>query len=45
MLGNDYSDENLEQVADHYSVSPMTISSLVLSNVDLGAEDRMLLRH
>ena len=45
MLGNDYSEENREQVAEYYSVSPIAISSLVWSNADFGAEDRMLLRH
>lgn len=45
MLGNDYSEENLEQVADHYSVLPMTIYTLLQNNTDFGAEDRMLLRH
>lgn len=42
MLGNDYSEENREQVAEYYSVSPMTISSLALSNADFASEDRML---
>lgn len=45
MLGNDYSEENQEQVAEYYSVSPMTISSLVLSNADFGVEGGMLFRY
>ena len=45
MLGNDYSEENREQVAEYYSVSPMTISSLVLSNADFGVEGGMLFQY
>lgn len=32
MLGNDYSDDNIESVAEHFSVSPLTIDTLVLNN-------------
>ncbi len=45
MLGNDYSEENQEQVAEYYSVSPMTISSLALNNADFGVEGGMLFRY
>ncbi len=47
MLGNDYSEENQEQVADHFSVSQITISTLLMNNADISDisyEDRMLLR-
>ena len=45
MLGSDYSEENQEQVADYFSVSPMTISTLLMNNAEIGYEDRMLLRY
>jgi hypothetical protein len=45
MLGNDYSEENQEQVADHFSVSQMTISTLLMNNADISYEDRMMLRY
>ena len=45
MLDNDYSEENQEQVADHFSVSQMTISTLLMNNADISYEDRMPLRY
>ena len=39
MLGNDYSEENQEQVADHFSVSPMTISTLLMNNSDIDSKN------
>ncbi len=45
MLGNDYSEENQEQVAEHFSVSPMTINRLLLNNADTGSEDGMPFRY
>ena len=40
----DYSEENQEQVADHFQVSYRTINTLVLNNVDIRDEDRVLLQ-
>ena len=45
MLGNDYSEENREQVADHFSVSQMTIRTLLMNNADIQDEDGVLLRY
>ena len=45
MLGNDYSEENQEQVAEHFSVSSMTIYTLLMNNMDVSTEDRMLSRY
>ena len=45
MLGDDYSEENQEQVADHFLVSQRTISTLLRNNANVGDEDRMLLRY
>ena len=36
MLGNDYSQENQEQVAEYFAVSPMTISTLLVNNERTG---------
>ena len=38
MLDNDYSLENQEQVADHFAVSQMTISTLVANHEGIGRE-------
>lgn len=38
ILGNDFSQENQEQVADHFDVSPMTISTLLVNNERTGRE-------
>ena len=43
MLGNDYSEENQEQVADHFSVSPRIISTLLMNNGDIDSESMRLL--
>lgn len=45
MLGNDYSEENQEQVAEHFSVSQWTINTVVMNNTDVSYEDRMLSRY
>ena len=45
MLGNDYSEENQEQVADHFSVSQRTVETLIMNNTDFGYDDRLLLRY
>ena len=38
MLDKDYSDENMEQVAEHFDVSPRTISTLVDNNEGYGGD-------
>ena len=38
MLNNDYSQENQEQVADHFAVSQMTINTLVANHEGIGRE-------
>jgi hypothetical protein len=38
MLGNDYSTENQEMVAEHFAVSPMTISASLANNAGIGRE-------
>ena len=38
MLDNDYSQENQEQVADHFAVSQMTINTLVANHEGIGRE-------
>jgi hypothetical protein len=43
MLGTDYSEENQEHVADHFSVSPRTVSTLLINNDGIRDEDRVLL--
>ena len=45
MLGDDYSEENQEQVAERFSVSQMTISTLLRNNAEISYEDRVLLRY
>lgn len=32
MLGNDHSEENQEQIAEHFAVSPLTIRTLLMNN-------------
>ena len=36
MLNNDYSQENQEQIADHFAVSQMTINTLVANHEGIG---------
>jgi hypothetical protein len=36
MLGDDYSSENQEHVAEHFAVSPLTISTLLVNNEGYG---------
>ena len=36
MLGDDYSQENQERVAEHFEVSPLTISTLLINNEGYG---------
>ena len=38
MLNNDYSQENQEQVADHFAVSQMTINTLVANHEGIGRD-------